>query len=294
MLCIYAALAVEGRNDVGSLTLERLGDTVGAEVCGVDPDRFLHDDDLPLEMLDALDKYGVLLFREIHLDDDTQVRFSKRLGPVVAVPGHAVPEISVISLNPSKTSVAEYLKGAFDWHIDGTTNQDDNIPNMAGVMSARVITANDGGTEFASTYAAYDDLNENEKNRFADVRVLHSIYASQRRRLVDPTPEQEAFLKSRPQREHPLIWTHRNGRRSLVVGATADYVVGMDIDEGRDLLQELVDRATRPERVYRHDWTVGDLVIWDNRGLLHRACPYDETSPRELHRTTIQGDEPIQ
>jgi alpha-ketoglutarate-dependent taurine dioxygenase len=130
-------------------------------------------------------------------------------------------------------------------------------------------------------------------NDFARLRVLHSIYASQRHRLVNPTAEQEAYLKSRPQRKHPLVWKHRNGRCSLVLGASADYVVGTDIDEGRALLQELLDRATRPEQVYHHDWSVGDLLVWDNRGLLHRACPYAETSPRELHRTTILGDEPI-
>jgi alpha-ketoglutarate-dependent taurine dioxygenase len=279
---------------MGSLTIEMLGDRVGAEIHGIDKDRLLGDDDLPSQLLDALEEHGVLLFRQMHIDDDTQVRFSRRLGPVVAVPSHPIPEISVISLDPAKTPVAEYLKGAFDWHIDGTTNDSDNIPNMAGVMSAKVITAEDGGTEFASTYAAYDDLGEKEKSRFAGLQVHHSIYASQRRRLVDPTAEQEAFLKSRPQRDHPLVWKHRDGKCSLVLGASADYVVDMDLDEGRNLLEGLLDRATRPQNVYHHDWTVGDLVIWNNRGLLHRACPYEETSPRELHRTTIQGDEPIQ
>jgi alpha-ketoglutarate-dependent sulfate ester dioxygenase len=278
---------------MGSLTIEMLSQSVGAEIGGVDQDRLLHDEDLPPQLLGALERYGVLLFRNMEIEDDTQVQFSKRLGPVVAFPSHPIPEISIISLDPTKNRVTEYLKGAFDWHIDGTTNDNDDIPNMAGVMSAKVITAEDGGTEFASTYAAYDDLTEEEKKRFAGVRVHHSIYASQRRRLKNPTPEQEAFLKSRPQREHPLVWKHRDGKCSLVMGASADYVVGMDVDEGRSLLEELLDRATRPEQVYHHDWAVGDLLIWDNRGLLHRACHYEETSPRELHRTTIQGDEPI-
>jgi alpha-ketoglutarate-dependent taurine dioxygenase len=277
-----------------SVTIQNLSDSVGAEICGVDEDRLLHDQDLPRLLLRALDSHGVLLFRGMHLDDHGQVEFSRRLGPLVAVPSHPIPELSVISLDPAKTPVAEYLKGAFDWHIDGTTNADDDIPNMAGVMSAKVITADDGGTEFASTYAAYEDLSEEEKKGFARLRVLHSIHASQRRRLVNPSAEQEAYLKSRPQREHPLVWKHRNGRCSLVLGASADYVVDMDLNEGRDLLQELLDRATRPEQVYHHDWTVGDLLVWDNRGLLHRACLYEETSPRELHRTTIMGDEPIQ
>jgi alpha-ketoglutarate-dependent taurine dioxygenase len=91
-----------------------------------------------------------------------------------------------------------------------------------------------------------------------------------------------------------LIWTHKSGRRSLVIGATTDHVVGMSRDEGRALLDGLLHRATRPERVYRHEWSVGDTVIWDNRGVLHRVEPYDLTSPREMLRTTLLGDEPIQ
>jgi len=79
-----------------------------------------------------------------------------------------------------------------------------------------------------------------------------------------------------------------------VLGASADYVVGMDKDEGRELLSELLDRATTTDKVYSHTWSVGDAVIWDNRGVLHRAAPYDASSPREMLRTTVLGDEPIQ
>ena len=90
------------------------------------------------------------------------------------------------------------------------------------------------------------------------------------------------------------MWTHSTGRKSLVLGASADYVLGMDRDAGRALLAELLGRATAPELVYSHSWTVGDTVIWDNRGVLHRAAPYDPDSPREMLRTTVLGDEPIQ
>jgi alpha-ketoglutarate-dependent taurine dioxygenase len=79
-----------------------------------------------------------------------------------------------------------------------------------------------------------------------------------------------------------------------VIGATADHVVGMDAAESRALLDALVLRSTTPDRVYRHTWSVGDTVIWDNRGVMHRAAPYDATSPREMLRTTVLGDEPIQ
>lgn len=110
----------------------------------------------------------------------------------------------------------------------------------------------------------------------------------------DPSAEQLARWRSRPTHEHPLVWTHRSGRKSLVLGASAHYVVGMDRDEGQALLADLLDRATRSGLVYRHRWTVGDTVIWDNNGVLHRAAPYDQDSPREMLRTTVLGDEAIQ
>jgi alpha-ketoglutarate-dependent taurine dioxygenase len=89
------------------------------------------------------------------------------------------------------------------------------------------------------------------------------------------------------------VWTHNNGRKSLVIGQTTDYVVGMDPAESRALLDDLNARATTPDRVYTHVWSEGDTIIWDNTGVVHRVQPYDRESRREMHRTTIAGDEAI-
>jgi alpha-ketoglutarate-dependent taurine dioxygenase len=274
-----------------SLTLKPLTASVGAEVVGVDREQLLAGGDLSTAILDALEAYGGLVFRDQFLDDAAQVQFCRTLGQIHLFPDHAIPEITVISLDPTKSGIAAYLKGTFDWHIDGTT---DEIPNMASVLTAHAVESESGQTEFASTYGAYERLTDDEKERFAGLRVLHSFEAHQRRITPDPSPELEADWATRPKREHPLIWHHRTGRRSLVLGATASHVVGWDFEKGAALLDELLDRATAPEFVYRHEWAVGDTVIWDNRGVLHRVCPYDDTSPREMHRTTILGDEPIQ
>lgn len=123
---------------------------------------------------------------------------------------------------------------------------------------------------------------------------MHSLEASQRLVTPEPSAEQLARWRSQPTSVHPLVWTHRSGRRSLLLGASTDHVVGMARDEGRALLDDLLARATAPDRVYRHEWSVGDTVIWDNRGVLHRANRYDLDSAREMLRTTILGDEPIQ
>jgi alpha-ketoglutarate-dependent taurine dioxygenase len=169
-----------------------------------------------------------------------------------------------------------------------------DIPIMATILSARAVAASGGETEFASTYAAYDDLTPDEQARFLSLRVVHTIEAATRRANPNPSAEELAVMRSRPAKEHPLIWQHRSGRRSLVLGATADHVVGMDVDEGRAFLADLLERATSPDRVYRHEWEVGDVVIWDNCGVLHRAAPYDPASARDMHRTTLFGDEPVQ
>ncbi|HKY66489.1 MAG TPA: TauD/TfdA family dioxygenase [Acidimicrobiales bacterium] len=273
------------------ITTEKLGATVGAEVTDVDTDRLLHDDALPAACLEALEANGVLVFRDLHVDDATQVAFSRKLGDVEIFGKGEHPEIFRVTLDPEKNRSAPYLRGTFDWHIDGCT---DDIPIMATMLSAHAVAASGGETEFASTYAAYDDLTHDEKQRFGSVRVVHTIEASQRLFNDDPSPEELALWRRRPAKEHPLVWQHSSGRNSLVLGATTDHVVGMEPKEGRALLDELLDRSTTPDRVYRHEWSVGDVVIWDNRGVLHRACPYDPDSPRDMHRTTFAGDEPIQ
>jgi alpha-ketoglutarate-dependent taurine dioxygenase len=124
--------------------------------------------------------------------------------------------------------------------------------------------------------------------------VVHSFEAAQRMLHPDPTPDELAMWRTRPSKEHPLVWTHASGRRSLVLGATTSHVVGMEPSESRAFLDGLLARATTTNLVYRHEWRLGEMVIWDNRGVLHRALPYDVNSPRDMHRTTLHGDEPIQ
>jgi alpha-ketoglutarate-dependent taurine dioxygenase len=278
------------------LTINKLTDSVGAEVLGVDSDRLAGDESLAAAVLDALEHNGVLVFPGLGLKPEAQVAFCRQLGDVdhSSDGHHPVAGIYPVTLDKSKNASADYLRATFDWHIDGCTPIDDTFPQMATVLSAKEVAESGGETEFASSYAVYDALSEAEKQRFASLRVVHSLEASQRRVTPDPSPEVLAKWRARPTHTHPLVWTHRSGRRSLVLGASADYIVGMDRDEGRALLAELLDRATGADKVYSHTWSVGDTVIWDNRGVLHRAAPYDPDSPRLMLRTTVLGDEPIQ
>jgi alpha-ketoglutarate-dependent taurine dioxygenase len=265
-------------------------------VTGLDSDLLATDDALGRAVLDALEDNGVLVFPGLGLDPEAQVAFCRRLGAIdhSSDGHHPIAGIYPVTLDKSKNSSADYLRATFDWHIDGCTPTNDECPQKATVLSAKQVAEQGGETEFANSYAAYEAFSDEEKQRFGALRVVHSLEASQRRVHPDPSPELVAKWRSRPTHEHPLVWTHRSGRKSLVLGASADYVVGMDLDEGRALLAELLDRATQPDLVYSHRWSVGDTVIWDNNGVLHRAAPYDPDSPREMLRTTVLGDEPIQ
>ena len=278
-----------------ALSVAPLTGTVGAEVFDVDADRLAGDDELARTVLDALGRHGVLVFRELHLGPEAQVEFCRKLGEIdYAAADDPIPGVMRVTLDRSKNASAPYLKGTFFWHIDGCTPAGDECPQMATVLTAKAVAESGGETEFASTYAAYDDLSDDERERLGSLRVVHSLEASQRLAFPEPSEKLVAGWRMRKTCEHPLVWTHRDGRRSLVLGASTDHVVGMDVDEGRALLAGLLERATRPDRVYRHEWTVGDTVIWDNRGVLHRAAAYDADSEREMFRTTVLGDEPIE
>jgi alpha-ketoglutarate-dependent taurine dioxygenase len=277
-----------------TLSIEPLSASVGAEVHGADAAGFA-DDRFAADVLELLDQHGVLVFRDLNLGAEAQVAFCQRLGEIdYAAAADPIPGVMRVTLDRSKNASAPYLKGTFFWHIDGCTPAGDECPQKATLLSAKAVAESGGETEFASTYGAYDALADEEKDRFAAMKVVHTLEASQRLAFPDANEKLVAAWQTRKPSEHPLVWTHRDGRRSLVLGASTDHVVGMERQDGRALLHELLERSTTPERVYRHQWAVGDTVIWDNRGVLHRALPYEPTSPREMFRTTVLGDEPIE
>ena len=228
------------------LTINKLTDSVGAEVLGVDSDRLANDDLLGAAVLEALEDNGVLVFPGLGLNPEAQVAFCRRLGEIdhSSDGHHPVAGIYPVTLDKKKNASADYLRATFDWHIDGCTPVEDTFPQMATVLSAKQVAESGGETEFANSYAAYDVLSDAEKQRYGSLRVVHSLEASQRRVTPNPSPEVLAKWRSRRTHTHPLVWTHRSGRKSLVLGASADYIVDMDRDEGMALLAELLDRAT--------------------------------------------------
>ena len=274
-------------------TVTELSPLIGVELSGLTGvdlvDRTAAD-----ECVAALERHGVVIYREAHLSEVQFVAFSRLLGEVMPNPTseHQLPEIATITLDPAKTRalLACYRQGNFLWHIDGATEE---VPQKATLLTARQVDPAGGDTEFASTYAAYAALPEDRQAWLSTLFVVHSFGAAQLRAHPEATADEKAGWDRVPSRVHPLVWTHRNGRKSLVLGATADSVVGMPEVEGRELLEELLAWSTQPQFALRHQWRIGDVVIWDNTGMLHRALPFEPTSPRLMHRTTLVGEEPI-
>jgi alpha-ketoglutarate-dependent taurine dioxygenase len=239
------------------------------------------------ELRELLELRGVLVFPKINLTDEQQVDFARTIGDVIP---QGEKGIYKVTLDAKENPTAEYLRGTVMWHIDGFS---DDIPTRASILSARRLSPVGGQTEFANTYAAYEDLSEERRQELEKLKVVHTMEATQRDVFPDPTPEMRAAWARHPDKVHPLVWTHRSGRRSLLLGSSTSHVVGMDEERGRALLEELLTWATQPRFVYRHEWAVGDMVIWDNTGVMHRVEPYRADSGRMMHRTTLVGEEAV-
>ena len=259
----------------------------------------LLDEETAVAVREALEDRGVLIFPRLNLSDTEQLAFTDRLGKRLnynrKAPGSGADgqeDVYTITLDKKVNFQPEYVLGTFFWHIDGVTiNQP--LPK-ATLLSARKLSPTGGQTEFASTYAAYENLPEAEKAVLRELKVIHRMEASMRPVFEELSAENlDRWRGMSEVMTHPLVWTHSSGRKSLVIGSHADSVAGQPIPHGRSLLVRLQEWAAQPAFSYRHEWSEGDLVIWDNCGCMHRVVPYDENSGRRMHRTTIMGEERV-
>jgi alpha-ketoglutarate-dependent taurine dioxygenase len=241
--------------------------------------------------LELLDKHAALVFPRIGLSDEEQLRFTDALGARVnftrQAPGGDVDakDVYTITLDKDVNQETEYVYGSWFWHLDGAC-MDIPMPKVTLLSCRRAPPAGTGQTEFANTFAAYDALPEADKKALEGLRVMHSVVAGVREIIeadkINP-------IRREYRHEHPLVWTHENGRKSLMIGYTADYIVGMPKPESRALLARLQDWAAQPAFSARHDWQEGDFAMWNNRGVLHRALPYAADCGRRMNRTSVSG-----
>lgn len=277
-----------------SATILPHGDFV-ARVEGVDLTRSITTDAFT-QLRRALDDYSVLIIPGPVLDDEQQIAFSTLWGPMEPTrgvnPASGTPfarqsnlDIDAGTIIPANDRRMDYQKGNYQWHADSTFKR---TPSLCSILSAREVPAEGGNTEFVSTRAAWESLDDKMKERVADLVVEHDFSVSRRRVGFVFTAEEAALT---PPVRHPLVQTNPvTGRKSLLIGAHAARIVGWSDAAGEALLEELLDHATAEHRIYSHRWSHGDVVIWDNRSVLHRATAYDSANTRRLmQRTTISN-----
>ena len=287
-----------------TLTFRKLHPCFAAEVSPVDLKTVLDEVTLA-QIRGGMDEFAVLVFRDQIWSDAEHLDFAQRLdGRLHTKLGisalqknrfgnEALGDISNLDesgeIMRSDNRRRMYGLGNRLWHTDASFQ---DPPGRYSMLSAKVVPPVDADTEFADMRAAYDTLPDAEKARLQGLRVHHSIaYSRQTLGFEFSEHEQEALQGA----VHPLVRTiPRSGRRSLYLASHASRVIDWPVPEGRLLLRDLIEHATQPRFVYRHQWRVGDLVIWDNRATMHRARPFDDARyRRELRRvTTLDVEQP--
>ena len=261
-----------------SITITPINDDMGASITGITGSEAATPE-VARQIQGAIDEYGVVVLPELNISDDDLAALARLLGEVVLPPHGALadhPEISPITRDPEQDKLAKYREANVNWHTDGTMS---DVPDKLTMLTARPH-----GRQRRRQHRVRQHLRrvralpDDDKELIDGLRVRHSFASAQRKIEPDPTEKQLAQWAMVPSREHPLVWKRKDGRRSLVMGSTAEAVLDMPDDEGQALLQRLIDWATQPQFTLSHSWHEGDLVIFDNTGLLHRAMPYAATS----------------
>lgn len=274
--------------------LEPLGGaTFGATVRGIDLAAL--DDATWSALYGAWLEHALLIFPGQFLDRDAQNTFARRFGALEfeASPISNIDRTGRVRTDPAD-DVVKSLRGNEGWHHDSTYMP---VQAKGAVFSAEIVPSAGAATGWADMRAAYDELDDDTREQVTGLSASHSLLYSQGREGLLPTKRTESggyamygyHDEEAPLR--PLVKLHpETGRANLLVGRHAHGVVGMAADESERLLDHLNEWACQPPRVVFHEWTAGDVVVWDNRRLMHRATPFDMTEPRRMWHTRIAGD----
>lgn len=281
--------------DLWSFRVRPLAPRLGAEI-GLDIARGL-DDETFREVYRAFLRFQVLLFPPQDLPPARQVELGRRFGELqihVMNQYHAdgYPELyRLTNVDARGRPTGKHPdKGTLAWHTDGSWQR---VTGQATILYAEVTPESGGETHFCDMYGAYERLSPELKTRIAGLRAVHNLdFSRNRRHGEEPLTDEQR--RARPPVDHPIVRTHpETGRKCLYLGDHAEYIVGMPYDEGRALIEELNALAIHPELTYEHHWRPGELILWDNRCLLHRATPYDAaTQARVIRRCTVLGEIP--
>lgn len=289
------------------MEIREIHDGFVGEVAGLDladPGSDAHQPELQA----ALDRLGVLVFHGTPMNPERQVAWARQFGTLEGEGGHNVniikasektrlaPQLADISnLDQDNKVLGEqdrrrmFALGNQLWHTDSSFKR---VPAKYSALHAHSVTPEGGETQFADMRAAYDALPAGMKDRIDGLVAEHSIFCS--RAKLGFTDFTEAERAALPPVQRPLVRVHPvTGRKSLYLASHASHILGWQVPDGKMLLRELMEHATEREFLHTHRWAVGDVVIWDNRCMLHRGRPYDDTRyERDMRRATVQDDDP--
>jgi len=286
-----------------SITMRQVGPCFAAEVEGLDLRKPLTPDEVA-GVHDGMDRYAVLVFHDQRITDEEQLTFTRSLGDIERAIGTSLRPLGDERLPSTFADVSNLDKnskvfGRDDrprlfglgnrlWHSDSSFKV---VPAKYSLLSARSIPSKGGNTEYADMRAGYDSLDPETKAEVEGLVCEHSqIFSRSILGFTDFSDEERERFKPVRQclvRTHPVT-----KRRSLYLSSHAGGIVGWPVPEARSFLRDLVEHATQRQFVYAHKWTVGDLVMWDNRQTMHRARPFPANEPRDMRRTTLMGDGP--
>jgi len=283
-----------------TLSIKPILPRFGAEVSGVDISKPL-DAATAREIRETMDRWGVCVYRNTGLDNESHIAFSRIFGHLElapAMPGR-LPKFGHRELFDAGNldaqgqiiqdpGLMQHKKGDRLWHTDSSFME---LRSAYSLLLAYQVPPEGGQTFFADTRSAYDDLPQAMKDRIEPLQAEHSLWWS---RMLAGAPMSEEEIDARSSARHPLVHIHEgSGRKALYVAAHTRDIVGMDRAEGRALIRELIDWATQPQYVFAVTWQPGDLVIWDNLCSMHRGGDYDDRNyRRDMRRTTVREGEP--
>lgn len=237
--------------------------------------------------------YALLIFPGQHLTRGEQIAFAKRFGPLEfeLAPISNVRADGSVRADDNADGVIKVLKGNMEWHCDSTYMP---VQAKGAVFSAEVVPSSGGETGWADMRAAYDALPQETKSQVDGLSAYHSLRYSQGK-LGFVAEKNDGYsgygldVKAPPLR--PLVKIHpETSRKALTIGRHAYGIPGLSEEQSEALLDELCTFACQPPRTYHHQWSAGDVVVWDNRCLMHRACPWDMLQPRVMYHSRIAGD----
>lgn len=274
-----------------------LGPGFAAELRGVSLAEIASSNDAYQETRAAFEEHSVLVFRDQDITDDAQIAFSRRFGPLEITPattpgaGTNLIILSTMDENgkvvPADHRLALRNKANQLWHADSTFK---SVPALASVLSARIIPARGGETEYVSTRLAVDRLDSALRRKIENSFAWHDY--SHSRRKIAPDLVGAAERAALPPQCWRMVWKNpANGRSALYIASHAYAIEGMADSDAQKLLDDLIEAATLPAYSYVHAWRPGDVVMWDNRATLHRGRPWPAQEARLIVRTTISATE---